>query len=92
MRDAHWSSYIAVAAQSVICGVSSPHARATERQRRGRTRAPPGNTAYLSALANLGGQGMVVAREIASSRAASMRWLRGIFISRGLLYKNIVIL
>src|SRR3954452_2740456 len=69
---------MAPAAASEAAGSSSPQARATASVRRGRIRAPPGNTAYRRALPRRGGQSVAVAPRTAASSPDSMREIRSI--------------
>ena len=66
-------SSIAVPAASASTGESPPQARATALHTRGRTRAPPGNTAWRTAATSPGGASAVATAAIATSRFASIR-------------------
>ena len=72
-REAQCSSSIAAAAASATPGGAPPLAAATARQSRGRTRAPPGNTAWCIAWARSGGQPAVVESPTAAARVRSIR-------------------
>ena len=83
ISEAQWSSSIAAAAAFATAGSSCPHAQATAKARRGRIRAPPGNTEYRIASASFGGQsGPITLASAADSecsialpRASSICWL-----------------